>query len=237
MESLEPLVNNYQPSDEAIREFQKPTIILIAGIAGAGKNTVMSELLKTGEYYDLVTTVTREPRHNDGVLEQDGIDYHFITHDQAVEKLQSREYVEASFVHGRIYGLTLTEIKRANATGKNVIADITVEGVMKYKQLSDNILPIFLLPPNYHEWQRRIRQRYSSEEAFLAEWPRRRESAIAELEEALKVPYYHFVVNDNLSDAIISCQKIIDSHDTFYRKDDELRLVAREILELLKSSD
>lgn len=87
MESLELLVNNYQPSDEAIREFQKPTIILIAGIAGAGKNTVMSELLKTGEYYDLVTTVTREPRHNDGVLEQDGIDYHFITHDQAVERL------------------------------------------------------------------------------------------------------------------------------------------------------
>lgn len=236
MESLETLVDNYQPSDEAISEFQKPTIILVAGIAGAGKNTVMSELQKSGDYYDLVTTVSREPRYNDGVMEQDGVEYYFITHEQAVEKLKSHEYVEVSFVHGRIYGLTVDEIKRANHIGKHIMADITVEGVTKYRQLSDNILPIFLLPPNFNEWQRRIRQRYSSQEEFLSEWPTRRASAIMELEKALSVPYYHFVVNDYLDLAVTACSKIIKANDIFSRKDDEVRLIARDILSELKSS-
>lgn len=234
MIDIEQLIAEYTPNQGGVELLETSEVVLIVGVTGAGKNTIINKMMETGDYHDLVTTVTREPRYNNGVLEQDGVDYHFITEQRAVELLEAGEYVEASLVHGRIYGVTRDEIARAHNEGKVAVADITVDGVTKYKKISDNVTAIFVVPPSYTEWQRRVRQRYQSESDFLEDWPNRRKSAIEELEKALASPYYHFVINNELDEAVDACIKISRRHDEFVRKDDEVRLMVRDMLDQIK---
>lgn len=233
MQNIDDQLREYSPSPEGIALLQDTEIVLLVGITGAGKNTVLDEMLKTGEFYDLVTTIARPPRKNNGVLEREGIDYHFVTDEQAQKLLDDGAYVEASPVHGRVYGVTVDEIRRAHDNHKMAIADIDVQGVAKYKKISDRIIAIFVVPPSFEEWQRRVRQRYPSEGAFLEDWPNRRKSTIMELERALAAPYYHFVINDDLAEAVDACIKIAHRRDEFVRKDDEVRLLTRDLLDTL----
>ena len=233
MSDIEDRLREYTPNSAGIALLKDTEVVLLVGITGAGKNTVLMEMLKTGEFHDLVTTITRLPRENNGVLEQEGLDYHFITEERAWELLEAGEYVEVSPVHGRIYGVTVDEIRQAHDEGKIALADVDVQGVAKYKKASDSVTAIFLVPPSYQEWQRRVRQRYPSEEAFLEDWPNRRHSTIMELERALSAPHYHFVINDNLDEAVDACIKIAHMKDEFVRKDDEVRLLTRDLLNTL----
>lgn len=230
-EQIQQLIEDYKPNAEGIDLMRRTQVVLLVGITGAGKNTILAELLKTDRFHDMVTTVTREPRMNNGVMERDGVDYHFLTTEQAVEKIKAGAYVEVSPVHQRIYGVQVDEIKKAAEAGKTAIADITVLGVEKYKRISHDVIAIFILPPSFEQWQERMRRRFDSEEEFLADWPARRESAIMELKKALHAPYYHFVINEDLDTAVKACLKIIDNGDKFHRKDDEKRLLARDLLD------
>lgn len=233
MDDIENRLREYTPNATGVALLEETDVVLLVGITGAGKDTVRMEMLKTGEFHDLVTTVTREPRKNNGVLEQDGVDYHFITDEQAWELLAKGDYVEVSPVHGRIYGVTVDEIRKAHDEGKIALADVDVQGVAKYKKASSNVTAIFLVPPSYTEWQRRVRHRYPSEDAFLEDWPNRRKSTIMELERALSAPHYHFVINDDLDEAVDACIKLAHMQDEFVRKDDEVRLRTRDLLDML----
>lgn len=236
MADIDKIISEYSPGQAGVEALRATPLVLLVGVTGAGKNTVIKKMVETGQYHCLVTTVTREPRYNNGVLERDGVEYYFVTEAEALRMLAAGEYLEVSPVHGRIYGMTVSEIQKAGHDGKIAIADVDVQGVNKIKHLSDNVTAIFLVPPSYQEWQSRIRHRYKSEQEFLAEWPNRRASAVKELEKALAAPYYHFVINENLDEAVDACIKISHSNDAFVRKDDEIRLVARDLLEAIKSS-
>ena len=168
MNDIATLVENYQPVLQDPNEFRDTKIILFVGITGSGKNTMISELMKTGMYHDLVTTISRSPRvSNNGIMEANGVDYYyFISPEEAEAKLRAGQYAEVSLVHGRIYGLTLDELRKAKSSGKLIIADLDTQGVEKLMKLSDRVMPIFVLPPTYAEWQRRVEKRYMNNEAF-----------------------------------------------------------------------
>ncbi len=234
-QNIKDLIENYRPSDNAIEVLHRQKLIIFAGVSGSGKNTIMNELLKTGEYHDIVTSTTRLPRENNGVMEQNGVDYHFLTTEQAVEKLKAGEYIEVAPVHERINGVLLSELKAAEAAGKTPIIDVDVQGVHTFKALSDNVIAIFVVPPSYDEWLARMKRRYDTEEDFRAAWPVRRESAIMELEEALRESYYHFIVNEDLSQAVHSAEKIIKKGDVISQIDKSYRVWVENILSELKS--
>jgi guanylate kinase len=101
----------------------------------------------------------------------------------------------------------------------------------EYKAVTDSVVAIFVLPPNYDEWMRRLKRRYTTDEAFLQEWPKRRDSAIKELQKALELPYYHCIINDDLDRAVEAAADIAARPDIFTRKDDEARLAARDLLQ------
>lgn len=229
------MIDQYAPRESGIELLRETPLVLLVGITGAGKNTVLNEMVKTGEFRDLITTITRELRYNDGVLEREGVDYYFINEERARDLLETGQYLEVSLVHDRVYGVTEDEIRRARMAGKIAIADIDVQGVEKYKRLSPNVTAIFLVPPSYEEWRRRVSGRYTDEHAFLEDWPNRRQSAIMELERALATPYYHFVINDELLDAVNACIKISHNQDLFVRKDDEIKLIVRDLLDQIKT--
>lgn len=234
-EEVTNLLATYRPNEQAVGALQQQKLVIFAGVTSSGKNTIMNELLKTGKYHDIVTSTTRAPRENNGVMEQDGVDYHFLTTEQAIEKLKAGEYIEVAQVHERVNGVLASEIYKAQDAGKLPIIDVDVQGVKTFMSLSDNVIAIFVVPPSYDEWITRMKRRYQTEEEFQAAWPVRRESAIRELEDALSEPYYHFIVNEDLMQAVHSAEKIISKGDTLSQIDKSYRVWVENILHELKT--
>ena len=233
MSLIQEKIATYSPAQLAIDAVGDSKLVLLVGITGAGKDTIKNALLREDDFYNFVSYTTRQPRENKGVLEQNGREYHFITVDEAMEMLERGEFIEAKEYAGNIYGTAFEGLQQAVSEGKIAINDVEVQGVEEYKKYIRNAIAVFILPPNFEEWQRRLQLRYDPEE-FRQEWPKRREAAIRELEHALKVPYYHFVINDELDKAVEATKVIAHNDDMFTRKDDEARLLARDILDAIR---
>lgn len=227
---LEHLIETYAPPAHAVEIIKHAKIALLVGISGAGKDTIKKALLQEPGFEDIVSHTTRKPRENEGVLEIDGEDYHFISGDEARDMLTRGEFVEAKFVHGTVYGTSIAEVERASSHSI-AVTDVDVQGVAEYKDVSNGVVAIFIVPPSYDVWIARLKRRYTTNEDFLREWPKRRDSAIKELTRALEVPYYHCVINDDLERAVTVTAEIARRPDVFTRKDDEARLAARDLLQ------
>jgi len=234
-ERLSSLLKNYKPSQSAIELINNTPIVLLVGVSGAGKDTIKHKLLDSGEYHHIISHTTRAMRSNGGVMEQDGVEYYFINKDQAANMLERGEYVEANEYSGNIYGTSVAEIKKAHDEGKIAITDMEIQGVAEYKALAPNIIAVFVLPPSYEEWQRRLQTRYGATGADAADMQRRMDTAIAELQEALDRPYYHFVVNDNLDEAVKAADSIAHHDNEFTTIDKSFRVWAEKLLEDLQA--
>lgn len=232
--TIEQLIKNYQPPADASRVIKSAKIALLVGITGAGKDTIQHELLKDSAFSPVVSHTTRAPRSNNGVDEQDGVDYYYISLERAASMLENGEFVEAKLVHGTVYGTSIEAVRSASEQGV-ALNNIDVQGVAEYKAVSDEVVAIFVVPPSYDEWVERLKRRYSTEEEFALEWPKRRTSAIAELKKALELPYYHFLINDDLDRAVDVAKDMAKRNDIFTRKDDQARLAARDILDRIQA--
>ncbi len=231
MEDLSSAIATYKPSDSVIELLQKTKIVLLCGITGAGKNTVAQEILKDPEFTSLITSTTRKPRVNDGVLEAHGKDYYFYGHDEAVEKIKNGEYFEVALVHGLIYGATDEEIKRIYESGKTAISDIDYQGIEYYKKYSPDAMVIFLVPPSYEVWMQRLKMRHESTTDFDEAWPVRRESAIHELEWSLTTDFSTIIVNDEFHQTCNIVRDIVDGKNV----ESDGRETAQELLNRLRN--
>lgn len=233
--NLEHLIDNYQPPKEVLGVIRQANIVLIVGISGAGKDTIKRELLTLAGFREIISHTTRAPRANVGVMELDGVDYHFIDTAVARSMLERGEFVEAKFVHGTVYGTSVREVARASADGV-AVADVDVQGVAEYKAVSPDVRAIFMVPPDYETWIGRLRQRYATEQDFLNEWPKRRDSAISELTQALELQYYHCVINDELHEAVQTVAEVAQSPRGMVQQDDAgARRAARTLLEQIRT--
>ncbi len=207
-EIIAKLIQNYQPSARVGELIAQTAPVFLVGISGAGKDAIKRELLKTGQFYDFVSHTTRPPRENNGVMELDGEDYHFIDKTEAIRMLENGEFIEAKFVHGKVYGTSVAEFERAIGLGKTPLNDIDYQGVEEYRRLSDKIVPIFVLPPSFKAWQERMRSRYTDQTEFALEWQKRKTTAKFELAAVLKNQYY-CLINDNLDWSVKKALEII----------------------------
>lgn len=224
----------YQVPESAVELLRSTKIVFLVGPAGAGKDTIIGELLKSGDYHYIVSHTTRPPRYNHGILEQDGLEYHFITLEQASQMLSNQEFIEAKPVHGNVYGTSVAEIQAAKDKSEIAISEIEVQGIAEYRAVSDTVLPIFLLPPNFEIWQERLVKRYGGD-VDTADLRKRMETARLELEEALNRDYYEFVVNQDLSKAIAVVDEIAHGNLSS-AKNEQAKIVARELLEKLSAA-
>ncbi|MFZ1812555.1 MAG: hypothetical protein WAU02_03500 [Candidatus Saccharimonadales bacterium] len=232
MQSAEELTKDYVPSPEAILLLARARIVLFCGITGAGKDRIQDELAKLDRFERIVTSTTRAPRENDGVMEQHGREYYFFTREEAADMIARKQYFEVAPVHGEINGATVQEIHRIHDAGHTAIGDVNYQGVEYYKRHVPDTLALFLIPPSFEVWMERLKKRYDTDADFEAAWPKRRESAIHELEWALSTDLCRIVVNDDLAECVQTVLRIIDG-DTSSTGG---RTQAQAILDRLKSA-
>lgn len=231
MKNLQFLVENYQTPPDAIELVEKSRILLLAGISGAGKDTTKKHLLKNYDgYRDIVSHTTRPPRENNGKIEQNGVHYNFISKEEAEEMLKNREFIEAKFVHGKVYGTSVREIEKAFENGQISVTDIDIQGIAEYKKLSEKVVAVMILPPDFETWRARFANRYSSKAEFERDFEKRLPEAIESLERALEVPYYHFILNDDFRNTARIIDQILHQEVEFNYKDIEVRVRAEKLL-------
>ncbi len=225
-------LSQYQPSEATKQLVRDTPILLLVGISGAGKDTVASELFRSGNYHPIISHTTRQPRINDGLLEQDGVEYHFINLEQSEQMLDAGQYIEANVYGGNVYGTSVAEIQAAHDTHKIAATDLEVQGVAEYKAIDPNVKAVFILPPSYDVWQERLSKRYTGS-ADPDELHKRQQIALQELEHAIQTDYFAFVVNDSLPETIAEVNNIANGELDQGQNDAALK-IAHELRDELK---
>ena len=133
-------------------------LVILSGVSGAGKDTIKKELIKRMEnVISLPSYTSRSPREG----EEEGVQYHFISKEEFVEKIKNEEFYEYDIHHNNYYGTSRKLMNEKIQSGKIIVKDIEVNGVENLlKLLKDDvkIVTIFLRVPK-QELQKRLENR------------------------------------------------------------------------------
>lgn len=220
----------YKPDDSVKDLVNQTSILLLVGPTGAGKDSVKNKLMASGRFHHIISHTTRQPRINHGIIEQDGREYHFINDAKALEMLDNHEFIEAKSYSGNLYGTSTAEIKAAHDDGKIAMTDLEVQGVAEYKALDPDVMAVFLLPPDFETWQKRLQTRYG-DVVDVNDYRLRLETALHELEELLATDYYVAVLNDNLDEVVTHVETIVNSADHKTPDEPAARATAEKLAE------
>ena len=134
----------------------KPLLIVLSGLSGVGKDSVLNGLKKCGCSLEMIVTVTTRPRRHN---EKDGVHYHFISNTRFQEMIDTRQLLEWASVYGNRYGVPREPVRQALASGKDVIVKIDVQGAATIKKTVPQAVFIFLAPPSMEDLKERLEQR------------------------------------------------------------------------------
>lgn len=195
-------------SEHAQQVLQDARLVVMSGLAGGGRNTVINYLVEHHGYLFLVSDTTRPPKLRDGIMEQNGVQYYFRTETDMLHDIRSGEFIEAEIIHNQqVSGTSIRELERANESGKIAINDFEYLGAQNVAAAKPDAFIIGLLPPSYDEWIRRFQAR---EEIHPQEFLNRLRTAEKVLEAMLQREYYRFVINDTIEQAAQDLREIVE---------------------------
>lgn len=181
--------------------FNKGMLIIISGPSGAGKGTVVNELIKDENYALSISVTTRKPREG----EEDGVHYFFKTYEEAEKMIANNELLEYAKFCGEYYATPLFYVLNQLEKGKNVILEIEVQGALQVKEKYPDAVSVFLAPPNIDELEKRLRNRATeTEEKIVSRIERAKEEIL------LLNKYDYIVMNSVVSDAVCDINNIIE---------------------------
>lgn len=209
---FEEIIRDYRASDRGVQLLAQSEIALFNGPSGSGRNTLLQALIKTGKYQFIISDTTRQPRVNNGLVEKNGVEYWFKSEEAVLKGLQAGEYIEAAIIHDRqVSGVSINEIRKIALTNKIAVTDIQPDGIKAFLHYKPSTICFFVIPPSFEIWQHRLSARGTM---LNAEKKDRLISAITELNDALAHDYFHFVINDDIADAVkqvrLVCEEGVD---------------------------
>ncbi|MES2971206.1 MAG: hypothetical protein V4702_02725 [Patescibacteria group bacterium] len=200
LEEFRELLAHYSVSEAGKQVLAQTKLALLVAPTASGRNTIIRELMKTGEYHFIVSDTTRFPRTNDGIPEQDGREYWFRSEEEILEDLRGGKFLEAAVIHNQqVSGISIRELELARDEGKIATTDIEINGVHNIMRAKPDATAIFVLPPGFEAWMTRIASRGDMD---IVEKRRRLESAVLEFKAALEHDYFRFVINDDVPHAV-----------------------------------
>lgn len=226
-------ITNYKPGSIAIDLVKSSYLVLVAGIVSAGKDTVVSHLLNEDAFMTMVSHTTRSPRKNHGVIEEDGVDYHFITLEEAEKMVDAGEFVEVKYNHGNVYGTSVTELQKIKKTNKHAVTDVDIQGVDEYLSIDPGVKAIFLLPPSVQTWLERLGKRYGELDLSSEDILKRFKTAKKEIEHIMQDDRFVIIINDDLETTLNRINLVVEGNRD--HTSDFAEAVAEHLLEYINS--
>ena len=126
---------------------------MVSGFSGAGKGTLMKNLLAKYNNYALsVSCTTRKPREG----ELDGREYFFKTKEEFEEMISKDELVEYARYVDNYYGTPKEFVRSQLDAGKDVLLEIEIQGALKIKEKFPEAVLVFITPPSGEELKSRL---------------------------------------------------------------------------------
>ncbi len=192
---------------------KKGILTIISGFSGAGKGTILSEMLRKYDNYSLsVSATTRKARYD----EIDGESYFFKTKDEFEELIKKDAFIEYASYVGNYYGTPKDYVMDKLEKGQDVILEIEIQGALKVKEKYPDTVLIFISTPSAFCLKRRLENRGTETSTQIKE---RLRKAVEEAKSISK--YDYIVVNDVLDVTVKSIDHIIQSQKskTIYNKE------------------
>ncbi len=181
-------------------------LVVVSSPSGGGKGTLIQRVLNTVPNLSYsVSYTTRAPRAG----ETNGREYFFVSTRQFEEMMQRGDFLESANVHGHLYGTSREQVKRERAAGCDIILEIDVQGAASIRNLIDDAVTVFILPPSFEVLRQRLIARGTDSPGDLE---RRLLGAPAEVQQYKDFQYV--ILNDDVECAANQLAAIIAAERT-----------------------
>lgn len=179
------------------------TLFIISAPSGAGKTSLVAELLNRLDNLQVSVSHTTRPSRSG---EKDGIDYHFVSHQQFETMVEQQQFVEHAKVHNNYYGTSEEWVTSALKKGIDVILEIDWQGAEQVRKKFPISKSIFILPPSKQALFERLKGRGQDSDEVI-------DQRVAAAKEEMS--HYHdadyLVINDQFELACKQLQCIIQA--------------------------
>jgi guanylate kinase len=180
----------------------KPFFLVLSAPSGGGKTTIARMLLQGREDLGYSVSATTRPKRPG---EKDGVDYHFLSREEFLQRQQNGEFLEWATYGAELYGTLKSEIDRIFAQGRHAVLDVEIEGARQIRNNFENSLLLFVLPPSAEKLVERLAGRNTEDPALVKERILRAAEELAAVAE-----YDYAIVNEDLVVAVAQVAAILE---------------------------
>ena len=180
---------------------RKGIIIVVSGFSGAGKGTIMKELISKYDQYALsISATTRDPRPG----EENGREYFFVSNEEFEKLIKENGLIEHAGYVNHYYGTPRKFVEDKLNAGIDVILEIEIQGALQIKEQYRDAVLLFVMPPSAKVLEERLKGRGTETEEVI------KQRLARACEEAVGIENYDYIViNDKLEDAVERVHGII----------------------------
>lgn len=176
-------------------------LCIVSAPSGAGKTSLCKEVITLiPDIQFSVSHTTRPPRQH----EIKGVDYYFVSLEEFRKMIDNSQLIEWTEIYGNLYGTSKAFVEKYRSKGIDIIFDIDPVGARRIKEIYNDSVTIFILPPSYGELEERLVQRGTDSEEVIKH---RLNKAREEMEQSNW--YQYQIVNDDFKSAVRQLEEII----------------------------
>ncbi|WP_415845736.1 guanylate kinase [Stutzerimonas zhaodongensis] len=176
------------------------TLYIVSAPSGAGKTSLVKALLDAQPQVRVSVSHTTRPMRPGEV---DGVNYHFVSREEFLQRLEHNEFLEHAEVFGNLYGTSQRWVEQTLEEGYDLILEIDWQGAQQVRRLMPQAKSIFILPPTQEALRQRLTNRGQDSDEVIE---KRMQEAVGEMTHF--VEYDYLVINDDFAHALIDLQAI-----------------------------
>ena len=192
------------PSHNLFPIKRRGLMLVLSSPSGAGKSTIARSILDSDPEIDMSVSVTTRPKRPGEV---EGRDYIFIDRTEFDLMVNRGQLLEHAKVFDNYYGTPRAAVMDALAEGRAALFDIDWQGTQQLAESAiDDLVRVFILPPNSRELERRLNTRAQDSQAVIAA-----RMAKASDEMSHYAEYDWVIVNHDINESVAQVRAILCS--------------------------